>query len=70
MMDCGATDIGKGKKDTTKSHCPHGKKKSFCEICGGNSLCEHKKQKCFCVLCNGGGLRKTPHCPTVKKSDI
>ncbi len=52
-MDCGATDIGKGKgkkkKDYTKYHCPHG------------------KNFFFCVLRNGGGLCKAPHCPTIKK---
>ncbi len=47
MMDCGATDIGKGKgkKNWTKYPCPHGKKKYFCELCNGKGLCEHKKSK-------------------------
>ncbi len=47
MMDCGATDMRKGKRkmDYTKSYCPHGKNKSFCIPCGGNGICERNIRK-------------------------
>ncbi len=69
MMDCGATDIGKGKgkKDNAKYHSPHGKQESFCVLCDGNGLCEHEKRKYTCRDCDGNGLCETPHCPTLKK---
>ncbi len=68
-MDCGTTDIGKGKrkKDYAKSHCPHGKQKPFCIPCGGNGICEHQRIKYTCTDCDGRQLCKIPHCPTRKK---
>ncbi len=54
-MDCSTTEKkGKGKKDTTKYNCPHGMRKTYCELCGGNGLCEHKKSKYDCAQYNKG----------------
>ncbi len=57
-MDCGTTDIGKGKrkKGYTKSHCPHGKQKSFYIPCGGNGICVHQKRKYTCKECKGSDI--------------
>ncbi len=58
-MDRSTTEKkGKGKKDITKYNCPHGKRKTYCELCGGNGLCEHKKQKCTCAKCKDGYICK------------
>ncbi len=59
--------VTKERKDSTKYHCPYGKKKSECrEGCGGGRYCKHEKE--YCNDCGGNALCKTPHCPTVKKS--
>ncbi len=59
-MDRGTADIGKGKRkmNYTKSHCPHGKQKSFCIPCGGNGTCEHKANKYTCTECDGSAVCK------------
>ncbi len=73
-MDRSTTEKkGKGKKDTTKYHCPDGKLKTFCDLCGGNSLCEHKANKYCCAKCNKGerirGWTKY-NCPHGKKKNF
>ncbi len=57
-MDRGTTDIGKGKRDYTKSHCPHGKQKSFCIPFGGNGICVLQKRKYTCTECAGSTVCK------------
>ncbi len=74
-MDCGTTDIGKGKRkiDYTMSHCPHGKKQSSCVPCGGNGICEHKTNKHTCAKCNKGKGKRDwtkSHCPHGKQKSF
>ncbi len=42
------------RRDYTKYHCPHGKRKTYCELCGGNGLCGHKTDKYTCAQCKDG----------------
>ncbi|MCP4255786.1 MAG: hypothetical protein GY775_20770, partial [Candidatus Scalindua sp.] len=56
-MDRSTTEKkGKGKNDTTKYNCPHGKRKTYCELCGGNGLCEHKTNKYTCAKCKDSDI--------------
>ncbi len=56
-MDCGTTEKKeKGKRDTTKYHCPHGMNKSFCIPCGRNGICVHKRNKYTCKECKGSDI--------------
>ncbi len=36
--------------------CPHGKQKSVCKDCKGNSICRHNRRKYKCKDCNGNGI--------------
>ncbi len=55
MMDCGMTEE-KGIR-THHKRCPHGKRKCYCEECGGKGICCHGKQKQFCKDCDSSALR-------------
>ena len=41
------------KQKSRKQICEHGKRKSYCLLCGGSELCIHKKRKARCKECNG-----------------
>ncbi len=47
--------------------CDHGKRKCYCDICGGASLCEHNINKRQCRECNPivevDGMKKCSRCP-------
>jgi len=36
--------------------CVHGKRKSYCTICGGSQICVHNKQKHRCIDCKGSAI--------------
>ena len=41
--------------------CEHGKRKSYCRVCGGSAFCEHGKQKAKCRECGAGGSAPNPN---------
>ena len=46
----------KQKVSRDKNKCEHGKQKSNCRECNGNSFCEHDKQKYICRECKGSNI--------------
>ena len=36
--------------------CPHGRRRSRCKECGGNSICQHGRQRSQCKECGGGSI--------------
>ncbi len=43
-------------RQLVSAHCPHGKRNSVCNHCGGGSMCKHGLQKLSCKECGGGNF--------------
>lgn len=43
----------KNRERAQNNKCPHNKKKSRCQYCGGASLCVHNREKSKCKQCGG-----------------
>ena len=54
--------------------CPHGKRRSRCQECGGASICEHGRQRSQCKECGGSQIcehdRQRPQCKECGGSQI
>ena len=51
-LECGI----RRKLENEKYKCPHGKRKSECQECGGIGLCEHRKRRSQCKECEGASI--------------
>jgi len=44
------------KISNEKNKCEHGKQRTLCKDCGGNSICEHHIQRHRCYQCGGSSV--------------
>ena len=44
------------KVKNEKNKCEHGKQRTICKDCGGNSICEHHIQRYRCYQCGGSSV--------------